>query len=214
MTRPPDPDPPDASEADRELRFRAVYEAVYDDLLRFVQRRVHPDHAEDVTADAFLTAWRRYEELPPALGDTRAWLFGIARNLLLNERRGISRRQALGVRLAQPDTVPGRSDGELDAVAVRVDLARAWNLLSEIHQEVLALVVFDDLSAPQGAAVLGISPVAFRLRLSRARRTLRLHLDHPARDHPGSGDTEDRTTTDGDSPQPRLSDQSIERSTS
>lgn len=60
----------------------------------------------------------------------------------------------------------------------RVDLTRAWRLLSAVHQEALALAVFEGLRAPQAAAVLGISPVAFRLRLSRARRVLRLHLDH------------------------------------
>jgi len=182
------------SARDRELRFRAVYEAVHDDLLRFVRRR-DPAHAEDVTAEAFLTAWRRFEELPGSPGDARAWLFGIARNVLLNERRGSSRRQALGVRLAQPSVAtPGESDDDLGAVAVRLDLARAWTLLTETHQEVLALAVFDDLSAPEGAAVLGISPVAFRLRLSRARRTLRLHLEHPA-------------------PHPRPAHQTIDRST-
>lgn len=60
----------------------------------------------------------------------------------------------------------------------RIDLVKAWNLLSDLHQEALALAVFEELSAPQAAAVIGISPVAFRLRLSRARRVLRLYLDH------------------------------------
>jgi RNA polymerase sigma-70 factor (ECF subfamily) len=172
-----------------------------------VQRRVHPDHAEDVTAEAFLTAWRRFDELPGTADDARGWLFGIARNLLLNERRGISRRQALGVRLAEPGLSPAQSDGDLDALAVRLDLARAWSLLPANHQEVLALVVFEDLSAPQGAAVLGISPVAFRLRLSRARRTLRLHLEHPAR-----RDREPEDSQCGD-PADAASHQIIERST-
>jgi RNA polymerase sigma-70 factor, ECF subfamily len=63
-------------------------------------------------------------------------------------------------------------------VAQQIDLAAAWNLLSEVHQEALALAVLDELTAPQAAVVLGISPVAFRLRLSRARRALRAHLDH------------------------------------
>ena len=67
--------------------------------------------------------------------------------------------------------------GDTDPIMNRVDLARAWRLLSEVHQEALSLAVFEDLNAPQAAAVLGISPVAFRLRLSRARRALRLLLD-------------------------------------
>ena len=57
-----------------------------------------------------------------------------------------------------------------------MDLGRAWRLLSERHQEALALTVWDGLTALEAATVLGISPVAYRLRLSRARSVLRAHL--------------------------------------
>lgn len=68
----------------------------------------------------------------------------------------------------------GSHDG-IDGVVHRLDLARAWARVSDAQQETLALTVLD---AARAAAVLTISPVAFRLRLSRARRALRLHLDH------------------------------------
>jgi len=64
------------------------------DLVRFVARRVHPTHAEDIVADAFLVAWRRFEDLPTDAG-ARAWLFGIAQRTMLNGRRGDQRRRAL-----------------------------------------------------------------------------------------------------------------------
>jgi RNA polymerase sigma-70 factor (ECF subfamily) len=166
---------------DSEPIFESLYEAVYADLLRFVQRRAHPDHAEDVVADAFLVAWRRIDELPKHREDARAWLFGIARNVLLNDHRGAERRRTLGVRLSEATTVSqtfSYTHQDADLVVRRVDLARAWSRLSEVHQEALGLTVFEELRAPQAAAVLGISSVAFRLRLSRARRALRLHLDH------------------------------------
>lgn len=179
---------------DRERTFRSVYAAVRPDLLRFVQRRVHPDHAEDVVADAFLVVWRRLDDLPGTEDDVRAWVFGIARHLLLNEWRGAQRRQALGVRLADEAPDQLAADGP-EAVVSRVDLARAFRLLSEVHQEVLALAVFEQLPAPQAARVLGISPVAVRLRLSRARRALRLHLDHLPKPAAAPAGTTERTTT-------------------
>ncbi|MDF2499059.1 MAG: putative polymerase sigma (70) factor, partial [Arthrobacter koreensis] len=49
---------------DREARFRALYAAVYPDLLRFVQRRTGAGHAEDLVAETFLVVWRRFEDLP------------------------------------------------------------------------------------------------------------------------------------------------------
>ena len=62
------------SRPDREAAFRAVYEATYADLVRFVQRRVHPTHAEDIVADVFLVAWRRFDDLP---ADARPKLRGL-----------------------------------------------------------------------------------------------------------------------------------------
>lgn len=165
---------------DREHLFRSLYEAVYPDVLRFAQRRAGPGDAEDVAADTFLVVWRRLDALPGPADDARAWIFGIARNILLNQERGAQRRRALGVRLADATTTP-HADADADLVASRVDLARAWYLLSEVHQEALSLAIFEGLKAPHAAVVLGITPVAFRLRLSRARRALRLHVDHPPR---------------------------------
>ena len=171
---------PTSPAPDPEHVFRSLYAVAYPDLLKFVQRRAHPDHAGDVVAEAFLVVWRRLDELPRREDDARAWIFGITRNLLLNEQRGARRQQALGVRLGNVTSAShADADADADAVISRVDLGRAWRLLSVVHQEALGLAVFERLTAPQAAAVLGISPVAFRLRLSRARRALRLHLDHP-----------------------------------
>lgn len=161
---------------DRERAFRSLYTAVYPDALRFAQRRTHREHAEDVVAEAFLVVWRRLEDVPRTDDDARAWVFGVVRNVLLNDRRGERRREALGVRLADSATVV--AEPHEDAVVGAVDLAAAWRRLPEAHQEVLALAALDGLTAPQAAVVLGISPVAFRLRLTRARRALRAHLDH------------------------------------
>lgn len=163
----------------REAQFRAAYEACYPDLLRFVQRRLHPSHAEDVVAEVFLVAWRRLEEMPPLEDGARCWLFGVARRSLLNSQRGQDRRAALAVRIAAAPAPAVRGD-DIDLVDRRLDLAAAWPRLSSTDQEALALTVWDGLSAVEAAAVLQISAVAFRLRLSRARRALRRHLDHPA----------------------------------
>jgi RNA polymerase sigma-70 factor (ECF subfamily) len=166
-----------ASPLEREQRFREIYDAVYVDLLRFVRRRVHPTHAEDVVGDVMLVAWRRLDDIPADLSSARAWLFGVARKTLQNTRRRDNRNDAVAVRLAEVRHGPADADQHPDLVAHRVDIATAWPLLSTLHQEAIALAVLDGLTAPEAAAVLGISPVAFRLRLSRARRTLRQFVD-------------------------------------
>ncbi len=164
-----------------EERFRALYADGYADVLRFVQRRTHPAQAEDVAAEAFLVVWRRLDDAPRRPEDLRAWLFGIARHCLLNASRSRERRDALTVRLADATTAAALPGGDgadpAEAVARRLDLAAAWRQLAPRDQEVLALTVLDDLTSAQAANVLGTTATAYRLRLHRARRALRAHLD-------------------------------------
>ena len=168
-------DPTDPSR--REQRFRALHEAVYVDLLRFVRRRVHPTHAEDVVGDVMLVAWRRLDDVPVELSAARAWLFGVAHKTLQNARRREGRQGAVAVRIAETTPTEQGVDESVESVADRMAVAAAWPLLNAVHQEALALTVLDGLSAPEAARLLGISPTAFRLRLHRARRALRRHLE-------------------------------------
>lgn len=166
------------SQQEREERFREIYDAVYVDLLRFVRRRVHPSHAEDVVGEVMLVAWRRLDDVPGDLSAARAWLFGVARKALQSNWRREVRHEAVTVRFAEVG--PGDAGQHPDLVAHRVDIAAAWPQLSPLHQEAIALSVLDGVSAAEAAAVLGISATAFRLRLSRARRTLRRLADPTA----------------------------------
>lgn len=95
-------EPTTSPSQEREQRFREIYDAVYVDVLRFVRRRVHPTHAEDVVGDVMLVAWRRLDDVPADASAARAWLFGVARKTLQNTRRREDRRDAVAVRLADP----------------------------------------------------------------------------------------------------------------
>lgn len=176
-----------SSPREREQRFREIYDAAYVDLLRFVSRRVHPSHAEDVVGDVMLVAWRRLDDVPAELSGSRAWLFGVARKTLQNTRRREDRHDAVAVRLAEFRHGPTDAGHHPDLVSCRVDITAAWPLLSATDQEAIALSVLDGLTAPEAAAVLGISPTAFRLRLSRARRTLLRHVGSATASDPLSG---------------------------
>ena len=148
-------------------RFREMHSRVYPDLLRFVERRVPPSEAEDIVSTVFLTAWRRFGEVPE---DARPWLFAVARKTMANQVRGWLRRRALDVRLATEDS-PMAGD-HAGAAALRVDLQRAWRAQRPADREALALVLFDGLTVDQAAEVLGCRPQAFAMRLSRARQRL------------------------------------------
>lgn len=168
-----DPSP----DATRAARFSQLHEASYAGLLRFVQRRVPGQEAEDVVASVFETAWVRLDDVPE---DARPWLFGVARNAMANHSRAAVRRTGLAVRLVSTTTAgAGVDPGEHDGVGARIDLVRAWRTLTKGDQEVLSLVAFDGLRGEQAAEVLGISRSAFAMRLQRARQRLAsaLHAD-------------------------------------
>ncbi|WP_157044365.1 RNA polymerase sigma factor, partial [Nostocoides australiense] len=146
-----------------------------------------PPPGHDIAAEVYAVAWRRLADVPA--DDPRPWLFAVARNVLLGAARGRRRRGALAVRVAMQ---PGdAAAGDVDDLAVtRADIVRAWVRLTPDEQETLALTVWERLDASAAAQVLGISPTAYRMRLSRARQALRAHLD--GRPHHVSATKENR----------------------
>jgi RNA polymerase sigma-70 factor (ECF subfamily) len=157
---------PEQAEACFELLYAEHGRAV---LAYAVRRTTDAQDAADVVADTFLVAWRRLEEVPPA-GEARLWLYGVARKVLANQRRSERRRERLADRLRQelPDAVGGVAAAPTEGGAVRAALSQ----LGAEDQEILRLCGWEELTPRDIAKVLGISHVAVRSRLHRARRRL------------------------------------------
>jgi RNA polymerase sigma factor (sigma-70 family) len=154
-----------------EERFARLYGDHGRDVLAYALRRAAgPEDAADVVAETFLTAWRRLPDVPPG-PEARLWLYGVARRILANQRRGERRRLRLGERLRDDLSalaVPGQPASAGDS-ALLLALAR----LDEEDRELLLLVGWEELAPAQAARVIGASAVAVRSRLHRARRRLR-----------------------------------------
>ncbi|MFL5960543.1 MAG: RNA polymerase sigma factor [Gaiellaceae bacterium] len=162
----------------RRERFELLYRELYEPIAGYVLRRTrNPEDAAEAIAETFTTLWRRLDTCP---GDevVRAWLFGVARRVLANQRRGERRRSALVER------VTAVLDGGEAAVALAPvsdgRVARAFATLSETDREVLALVAWEGLTREQLSFALGISRPVARLRLHRARRRFESALDREA----------------------------------
>src|SRR5437879_4354651 len=135
--------------------FRRIYEATYQHLFAYAQRRVGESDADDVVAETFTVAWRKVDCIPS--GDmTLPWLYGVARRVIYQRYRTSRRRQRLLARLGglRHDE---RGAMEGDQVEDRQLVRDALALLRESDQEILRLSEWEDLSAPQLAAVLGCS---------------------------------------------------------
>jgi RNA polymerase sigma-70 factor (ECF subfamily) len=172
--------PPDVAQTERRHRFEELYAANRVPLLGYALRRTdNTDDAADVLAETFLTAWRRLDDVPPG-GQARLWLYGTARRVLANHRRGERRRFALADRLKAELAVSYRQPEYPGGVA---EIAAVFRRLPEADQELLALVGWEGLTPGEIATVLGCSDNAARIRLHRARQRLAAELKQVA---PGS----------------------------
>lgn len=144
------------------------------DVLAYALRRArNPDDAAEVLAETFLIAWRRIGDVP-ADSAARLWLFGVARRVFANHRRGESRREHLTEHLAADLRLALEAHG---GEQHDPELLIALDALAPADREILTLVTWDDLSLSEAASHLGISTIAARSRIHRARRRLRHALD-------------------------------------
>lgn len=151
--------------------LEALFEAHYDAVMRYVRRRTaQPADAEEIVAEAFVIAWRRIDDAP-APEERLYWLYGIARRVLANHRRGLARRVRLHTKLREALSGPRHSSSALPEVLV------AMEALNATDQEILRLTAWEGLPHVEIAAVLGITPNAAAIRLHRARGRLRRALD-------------------------------------
>ncbi len=168
--------------------FEAFYREQIEDLQRFVARRVGDrERAADLTAEIFLAAIDSAHRYRPGRGTPRAWLYGIARVLVANDRRRSGRERAgqaggerlRGSALLDPEDA-ARIDARIDAAAQSRRLYEAMDRLTDAERAVLELVAIDELSVAEAAAAAGVRSGTARVRLHRARRKLRAELEAAA----------------------------------
>ena len=160
--------------AERRARFEVLYEELYPAICGYALRRVRaPEDAAEVIAETFATLWRRFDGCPQG-SELRPWLFGVARRVIANQRRGERRRSALSDRLVENFGV-----GAFETIGRPDDsspLARAFASLSDSDRELLSLVAWEGLTREELAVALGTTRAVIRLRLHRASKRLRAAL--------------------------------------
>jgi RNA polymerase sigma-70 factor (ECF subfamily) len=157
--------------------FGDLFERHASDIYGFCFRRTGDGRAsEDLAQAVFLEAWRRRNEVELAPEEVRPWLFGVALNLVRNQKRSLRRHRAALARLPRP-----RSDADLgEELAQRLDdERRAREVLDHLRglsrgeQDVIAMCAWAELSYEQAATVLGVPVGTVRSRLARARAKLK-----------------------------------------
>jgi RNA polymerase sigma-70 factor, ECF subfamily len=163
-----------------EALFLAHFEGLWRFAFGFVRSRAV---AEEVVQEVFLQLWRDRARAD-LRGSPRAWLYAAVRNHALNHVR----HERVVARLADRVTanaadVPDESPvamgapladvaGELEARELDAVVTRAIDALPERRRVAMSLRWTQGMSAPEIARVIGTTPEAVRVLLTRARQEL------------------------------------------
>jgi len=157
----------------------ALYERHADAVYRFLSRRAGPNAAEDLASEVFVAALgARKRVFPHKSGSALPWLYGIASNVLRAHLRQANR---LGRGQSEMGVDWEAVDARLDAQALRSQLREVIGVLSAKERDILLLVAWDGLTVTEAADALGMSKVAARTRLHRARQRAQAVLSSTGR---------------------------------
>ncbi len=182
-----EPDPPgEAADADlleqmaagsREA-FAALFRRYHGLVYRFsVQMSGSRDVADDVTQEVFMALAENPARYSPARGSLKAYMYGIARHLVVQRERRSWLRHEVRLDTIQSDaahTVATSFDpiGDLSRAQAMLALRRAILTLPPHYREVIVLCELNGLSYEEAAQAIGCRVGTIRSRLNRARRLL------------------------------------------
>jgi RNA polymerase sigma-70 factor (ECF subfamily) len=161
----------DAARVFVEALFAKHHTEIYGYLVRMLR---DGELAADLTQDAFVKAYKNYDTLEKD-ENARAWLYQIAHRVALDELR---RRKIVRMVPWTGEARGAAPSAEYLAMNARLSgpLERALAQIPERQRAALLLAELHDLTGLELAAAMGVSHVAARAILTRARESLRRAL--------------------------------------
>ncbi|MFB2600345.1 sigma-70 family RNA polymerase sigma factor [Herbiconiux sp. P17] len=155
--------------------LRAVHDEHARPLWRYVMSLTHDASlADDIVQETLLRAWQKPTVLDQRESSARAWLFTVARNLVIDERRSAHTRHEFAIdELPEPAT---DASDVAEAILDRWLVAEALASLSLEHRSVVVHTYYGGRSIVEVAAELHIPEGTVKSRLYYGLRALRLAL--------------------------------------
>jgi RNA polymerase sigma-70 factor (ECF subfamily) len=132
-------------------------------------------HAEELVQEVFTRVWRHAGSFDPDRASFRTWLYGIARNAIID----LKRRQAVRPALAahSVDEEQGSIDDSFERALLRWQVGAALERLTPEHRQVIRLAHFQGLTLREISERTGVPLGTVKSRTSYALRGLRLALE-------------------------------------
>jgi RNA polymerase sigma-70 factor (ECF subfamily) len=173
-----DPNRPPPVAVEQAATVAGWFDRHVDTIHRYVARRAGDEVARDLTAETFRIAFERFDRYDPNQGSERAWLYGIATNLLRRHWRSEQRRLRAHVRHA---TVSEAVAGDpLVGAETRIDAQRRLRHVVDVieqldpdDRDLLILVAVGGCTSAEAGRALDLPAGTVRSRLNRIRAQLR-----------------------------------------
>jgi len=164
---------------------RSMYDDHAASLFAYLARRVGREFAEDLLAETFRAAIDSYPRFDPTRGSERAWLFGIATNLLrrhwrTERRRLLALERSASMTAEHIDPLMGLADGVANRIDAETEAARLLRAVVDLpadDRDLLFLSGWERLNSTEIGQALEIAPATVRSRLHRIRADLRKTID-------------------------------------
>lgn len=135
------------------------------------------DGVDDVVQDTWVSAIERPAKETRSM---RAWLAGVARNLVRQRHRGAARRERREYLAARPDRLPSSVD-DIERLDLLDRVVAAVRGLDEPYRSTLLLRYYDGLGPSEIASAQGLPVATVKTRLRRGLERVRAILDEADR---------------------------------
>ena len=159
--------------------FSQIYDNSIDKIYRFIFFKVSSQEiAEDLCSETFLKGWQAFNKNSKEIENPQAFLFQIARNLVIDHYRQKDRNRTVSTD-SIPITDPDEDLQEKAFVASEIEMLKtAISDMKQDYQEVIIWHYMDDYSIPEISQMMDKSEGAVRVMLHRALKSLRNRVDN------------------------------------
>jgi len=159
---------------DCQKKFSQLYDQCIDKIYRFVFLKVNSQEvAEDLTSETFLRGWRTFQNQDRKIDNPSAFLYQIARNLVVDFYREKGKAQLVSPELVSIND-PNNNPEEAALLGSDIDTVRhCLTNLKEDYQNVIIWHYLDDLPVPEIAKITKKPEGTIRVTLHRALKALK-----------------------------------------
>lgn len=165
-----------------EEKFSIIYDEYIEKIYRFVYLKINlQEVAEDISSKVFLNYWESYKKAPEKIYNERAFLYRIARNMVIDYYRDKDRTRVVSI-----DNLPQIVDenaGVHERAVLNSDMEAVKSAIQNLkkdYQDVLIWHYLEDMPITEISEILEKSPGTIRVMIHRGLNAVKNELNQAA----------------------------------